>query len=155
MKKSLVPLIICLLSLILGACVSHGVIESDRNQFVTEFYAEVEDIQNIRFHSDAPEAAVSWGLWGAMQNAHGDGDDMLGGALVGALFGGLMTAVAQGPRNGYEYHLLAVGGDYLVVVLDNYPADVGQCVKVRMASEVSLHATDPHMCENDMDFYDD
>lgn len=133
---------------LLASCANTDAIsEADRNQFVTEFYAYVYEVNEVRFESDVGPAAASWGLWGALENSHGNSEDIIGGALVGAFFGGLFQAIAEGPRDGYEYHLDAIDGDRVTVIVDHDPADVGQCVKVRISGSVSIYAQPQEACE--------
>lgn len=150
MKNKFVRGSLLALPLLLGACTSSNhITDADKGQFVTEFYAYVYDISDVKFESDVGPAAATWGLAGALENSRGDSGDILGGALVGAFFGGLFQAVFEGPRKGYEYELDAVDGDRVTVVLDYSPANVGDCVKVRVASKVSIKRATASLCEMD------
>ncbi|GAB5379210.1 MAG: hypothetical protein Alis3KO_11970 [Aliiglaciecola sp.] len=137
----------------LAGCASYDYEHGDRNQYVTEFYAQVEQVYPIKFDSEVGEAAVAWGLWGALENSHGDRGDILGGAIVGALLGGAITSLFEGSNQGYEYYLRAVDGDQVIVVLDHFPADAGECVRVRMSRNVKVYATSHYHCEQDLSEY--
>ena len=123
----------------LSACTStSGLDNAERNQFVTEFYATVSAVDEVKFESHAGQAVALGAASGALGRSDGDREDIIGGAIVGGLIGGLFSAIFEGPRKGYEYHLNAVDGDLVTVVLDYHPADVGDCVKVRVAGNVSV-----------------
>ncbi|GAC15673.1 hypothetical protein [Aliiglaciecola lipolytica] len=148
MKMTYVILTAIGLPFLLSSCATHHTRFSDRNQFVTELYASVDQIYDVEFESHVGEAAATWGLWGALENAYGSDRQIIAGALVGAFFGGLLMAIEEGPSQGYEYHLTATDGEYLVVVLDYFPADEGDCVRVRMASQVDVFSANPAFCRN-------
>ncbi|WJG08648.1 hypothetical protein [Aliiglaciecola sp. LCG003] len=152
MKTPLIPWLSVSLPFLLSCCATSHDNYADRNQLVTDFYAHVEAINDVEFESQVGESMAVWGLWGALENAHGNSADMLVGATVSAFFGGLITALSEGPRYGYEYHLLAVDGDSVIVVLDYFPAEEGQCVRVRMANSVSVKATDAGFCYSDDEY---
>lgn len=135
--------------LMLTGCATHDYEYEDRNQFVTEFYAHVEQVYPIEFESEVGRTAVTWGLWGALENSHGNRSQILGGAIAGALLGGVITSLFEGSNQGYEYYLRATDGDQVVVVLDHYPADVGECVRVRMSNTVKVYSTNQPNCAQD------
>lgn len=145
-------LAVVLTTLALSACASGDYDLSDKNQFVSEFYAEVEQINAVEFDSQAGEAAVAGGVWGAIENADGNRENILGGAILGALFGGVITSIFEGSKEGYEYYLHAVDGDEVIVVLDHGPAEVGDCVRVRMSNEVKVYSADSRFCSRDQDY---
>lgn len=127
--------------------------DDDRNQFVTEFYAYVHNVHQVDFESHADEAALSWGLWGALENAHGNRGDIFAGAIVSAILGGAITSIIEGSNDGFEYQLDAIDGDRITVVVDYYPADPGDCVRVRVSGNVNIYLEPTEQCELDM-FYD-
>lgn len=121
MNNKLRNFAVALTSLALSACASGDYDLSDKNQFVSEFYAEVELINAVEFDSQAGEGAVAGGIWGAVENADSNRENIIGGAILGALFGGIITSIFEGSKEGYEYYLHAVDGDEVIVVLDHDP----------------------------------
>lgn len=109
-----------------------------RNQFVTEFYAWVENVEKIKFKSHVAQGSAIGAVDGLLNNVHGNREDMLAGVIIGGLFGGLVTALFEGNTTGYEYHLAAVDGDLVSVIADNKSAEQGQCVSVRVAGDVRI-----------------
>ncbi len=137
---SCIPL--ALLSIVASGCASSDhLARHAKNQFVIEFYALVEDVKKIKFKSHVGEAAAIGALDGIVGNVHGDKDDMLAGAIIGGLFGGLITAIIEGDNSGYEYQLAAIDGDFVNVIVNHDKAGVGECVKVRISGDVRVY---PH-----------
>ena len=131
MKKSILLLGVASLPILLSACVNSQAIErADRGQFVTEFYAQVGNVNEVRFKSYVGPAMAVGALDGALSNVHYNSDAMIGGAIVGALFGGILTAIFEGSSRGYEYQLEAIDGDLVTVIIGNKPASRGECVRV-------------------------
>lgn len=150
-KDFCVPFFICIA---LTSCASdHHVDNASRNQFVTEFYAYVHNVDQIEFESHADEAALSWGLWGALENAHGNRGDIFAGAIISAMLGGAITSLMEGSNDGFEYQLDAIDGDRITVVVDHYPAAPGDCVRVRVSGNVDIYLESTEQCELEM-FYD-
>ncbi|WP_156896403.1 hypothetical protein [Aestuariibacter salexigens] len=137
----------------LGGCASSGVHRAAENQFVTEFYAYVHDVREVKFKSYAGEAAAVGAVDGMISSIHRDGDDILRGALWGGLIAGALTALFEGDNRGFEYDLDAVDGDTVTVIIDHQPATYGDCVKVRVAGEVSLNRVDGRVCELEAEAY--
>lgn len=133
---------------LLTACAnSEHVDHQAKNQFVTEFYALVEDVHKVKFKSHVGEGAAIGAADGFLNNLHGDRNDMLGAAIIGGLFGGLLTAIFEGDTTGYEYQLAAVDGDVVNVIVDDKGAIEGECVKVRVAGDVRLYPQPMSYCD--------
>ena len=130
-----------------GCANSNYVDHQAKNQFVTEFYAWVENVEKIKFRSYVGEGAAIGAVDGLLNNARGNRHDMLAGAIVGGLFGGLLTALFEGDTHGYEYQLAAVDGDLVSVIADNKSAEQGQCVSVRVAGDVRIRLEPMDACE--------
>lgn len=137
-------LLIMLLGCLSGCTVTGEVPNSERNQFVTMFYATVADVTPIRFESYAEEAAAVGAIEGALYN-FGD-DDMLFSALFGAVFSGMAVSIMEGDLNGLEVGLQAIDGDYVVVTTEQDDIEVGDCVSVRVGGEVQLYHVHPDYC---------
>jgi outer membrane lipoprotein SlyB len=119
-----------------------------KNQFVTEFYAWVENVEKIKFKSYVGEGAAIGAVDGLLSNARGNSQDMLAGAIIGGLFGGLLTALFEGDTNGYEYQLAAVDGDIVSVIAEDKAAERGQCVSVRVAGDVRIRLEPMAACDD-------
>lgn len=133
---------------LLSACAnSNHVDHQAKNQFVTEFYAWVENVEKIKFKSYAGEGAAIGAVDGLLSNSRGNSQDMLGGAIIGGLFGGLLTALFEGDTSGYEYQLAAVDGDLVSVIVEDKAAEQGQCVSVRVAGDVRIKLVPMSACE--------
>lgn len=132
----------------LSGCVAvTGIPEHGRNQFVTEFYAYVIDIEYGEFDSHVDEAIWVGASHGAIANL-GYRGNVLEGAVLGGLIAGAMTAVFEGDRRAYIYELEAVDGDIVSVVTDYKPALPGECVQVTVAGDVTLHPVSAFRCES-------
>jgi outer membrane lipoprotein SlyB len=135
--------------LLMSGCTSVGEISNQqRNQFVTTFYATVADVRPIQFESHAQEAAAMGAVEGALFN-FGD-DDMLFSALFGAVFSGMAVSLFEGDLNGLEVGLEAVDGDYVIVTTEQDNLMVGDCVSVRVGSEVEMYHVSPVYCSSDI-----
>lgn len=138
----------------LSACAnSDHVDHRAKNQFVTEFYAWVENVEKIKFKSYVGEGAAIGAVDGLLDHAQGNSQEMLAGAIVGGLFGGLLTALFQGNTNGYEYQLAAVDGDFVTVIAEDKAAEKGQCVSVRVAGDVRIRLEPMVSCEEEAQKY--
>ena len=134
--------------IILSACANSSHVDRQaKNQFVTEFYAWVENVQSIKFKSQAGEGAAVGAVDGLLHNVGGNSGDMLAGAIIGGLFGGLLTALFEGNTRGYEYQLAAVDGDLVSVIVEDKAAEQGQCVSVRVAGDVQIRLEPMAACE--------
>lgn len=143
--KYLNLLLFVAVSTLLSACTSTGEIpNSERNQFVTMFYATVADVSPIKFESHAEEAAAMGAVEGALWN-FGE-DEMFFSALFGAVFNGMAVSIMEGDLNGLEVGLQAVDGDYVIVSTEQDDISVGDCVSVRVGGEVQLFHVHPDYC---------
>jgi len=146
-KLSVVPPTILGLFLLSACANSNHASHQAKNQFVTEFYAWVENVEEIKFKSYVGEGAAVGAVDGLLNNARGNSQDMLAGAIIGGLFGGLLTALFEGNTNGYEYQLAAVDGDLVSVIAEDKAAEQGQCVSVRVAGDVRIKLEPLAACE--------
>lgn len=146
-KKSLV---LASLMLLLTACKStNGVDRADKNQFVTEFYAIVASVEQIKFKSNVGSAMIIGAAGGAIGGSGGDSDDIVGGAIIGGVVSGIFTALFEGSTKGYEYQLDAVDGDRVKVIVEDKNAKIGECVKVRVSGSVSLTKMSLETCDTE------
>lgn len=132
----------------LSACANSSHVDLQaKDQFVTEFYAWVENVEEIKFKSFVSEGTAIGAVDGLLNNSRGSSRDMLSGAIIGGLFGGLLTALFEGNTNGYEYQLAAVDGDFVSVISQDKAADQGQCVSVKVAGDVRIKLESMAACE--------
>ncbi|MCU7555511.1 hypothetical protein OCL06_13020 [Alteromonas sp. ASW11-19] len=142
------PALAMALAVLVSGCASHqGLPENAKNQFVTEFYAYVGHVREVQFESYVPEASVFGAAAGAIQSVN-DTEHMFAAAIIGGALAGLVTAIAEGDRTGYEYSLHAVDGDRVLVLVEDKTALQGECVLVRVAGDVYLHPVADEACRN-------
>lgn len=134
-----------------GCASSDDISLMSKNQFVEVFYARVNDITPITFESHVPEAMAAGAVDGAFFSY--DSEDVVGNMIFGAFFAGLVTSVVEGDRKGFEFGLNAVDGDYVIVTLDELAANEGDCVMVRMSSDVRVYPTDDVNCSTSLSEY--
>ncbi|MDP5029322.1 MAG: hypothetical protein NWQ54_21355 [Paraglaciecola sp.] len=125
-------------SLLVGCANSTDVDRRAQNQFVTEFYAYVQEVKKVRFKSYIGEGMAVGAIGGVIEGSDGDKEDMIAGGIAGALVGGLFAAIFEGSSKGYEYQLKAVDGDVVTVIVGKKSGAVGECVSVRVAGDVRL-----------------
>lgn len=132
---------------VLSACSSTDkpLSNSARNQFITEFYAWVENVDVVEFESNVGPAIAIGAVEGALWSAH-EPDLILPAALLTGLFSGLVTSIAEGQPYGYQYHLKAVDGDYVSITADVFHAEAGDCVRVVVAGDVRIYPVTRHAC---------
>ncbi|GGF63131.1 hypothetical protein [Alteromonas lipolytica] len=147
MKRFSHPLVItALCSITLGGCASKDTLpKSAKNQFITEFYASVNAVQPVKFDSDMEQNVAAGAVIGAANSIGKDRDPFAAAIVSGGLFG-LLTAIWEGNRTGYEYSLHAVDGDDVLVIVEERNAEVGDCVQVRVAGDVFIRPAAPDQC---------
>jgi outer membrane lipoprotein SlyB len=139
MQKKFIYLGMMIIGLALNGCAnSNDVDRKANNQFVTEFYAYVENVKKVRFKSYIGEGMAVGAIGGVIEGADGDREDMIAGGIAGALVGGLFAAIFEGSAKGYEYQLHAVDGDVVTVIVSKKAGEIGDCVSVRVAGDVRL-----------------
>jgi outer membrane lipoprotein SlyB len=146
MKPSILLSASCLSVLVLSGCASHGYSRYDADNFVTEFYAWVDNIEPVTFDSEVGENVLIGATHGAISGYSYDSSDTLRGAIFGGFIAGLITAIVEGDNQGYEYHLSAVDGDSVIVLSDSYPAELGDCVRVRVTNNVHMLPVQSEQC---------
>lgn len=149
MRKIILALGVLLLAV--GCASTSGVDRKDKNQFVVEFFATVTSVNKVKFRSHAGQAIAIGAAVGAASQSGDDKKSMFGGAIIGGLVGGVFSAIFEGSPDGYEYALSAVDGDEVKVIVDHNPAQVGDCVEVRVSGTVSLALTEAINCSTTME----
>jgi|TARA_Y100000780_G_scaffold102776_1_gene93266 outer membrane lipoprotein SlyB len=142
MKKLLVSL------LLLGGCATQGVDRADQQVMIKKFYAKVEDVKPVKLSSNVKTGIVGGSAIGLIDELDGNHEDMVAGALAGAIIGGLFTAIAEGSNNAFEYALRAEQeGRFSVIQKDEIDLNSG-CVEVTIASEARLKTVPAVNCIN-------
>jgi outer membrane lipoprotein SlyB len=146
--RRLTMLLAAMISVIaLSGCANSGDYRhSAKNQVLTGFYAVVERVDRVQFDSHVGEGAAIGALDGLLHNVYGDSHDRFLGAVFGAFFGALTTAIVEGDTTGYEYQLQSLDGEYLSVIMDDREASVGDCVVVSIAGDVYLTRQPDRYC---------
>lgn len=132
--------------LISGCTSSERYSRYEADSFVTEFYAWVDNIEEVAFDSDVGENILFGATHGAISGVHYDGHHALRGALIGGFLAGLVTAIIEGENTGYEYQLSAIDGDSVIVLSDDQSAQLGDCVVVRVANSVRIRPVRAERC---------
>jgi outer membrane lipoprotein SlyB len=133
MKNSL------LLLLLLSGCSSTGVDRRDQNVITKEFYASIESIQQVQLASHMKTGIVGGAAVGVIDELDGNHEDMIAGALAGALVGGVFTAILEGNNKAYQYNLKSsVEGEFTLIQKEKVDTNTG-CVKVRVSSKTTIH----------------
>ncbi|MDO6474727.1 hypothetical protein Q4520_04805 [Alteromonas sp. 1_MG-2023] len=146
------PGLVLLCCLGLTACAGREALPgSARNQFVTEFYAYVNNIHEVQFDSHVEENMAAGAIYGVVGTIGSHRNVVSAAIISGGLFG-LLTAIMEGDRTGYEYSLHAIDGDNVAVIVEDRLAEVGQCVRVRVAGDVRMQPVDSGICA-DIDVY--
>lgn len=147
MQKKIACLGLILIALGLNGCAnSNDLDRKSKNQFITYFYANVVNIEKVKFKSYVGEGSAIGAIDGVLANSRGDSGDMVAGAIVGGLIGGLLTAAFEGSTSGYQYDIKAVDGDRVTLIVDRKAAKIGDCVFVRVAGDVRISKRPQSVC---------
>jgi outer membrane lipoprotein SlyB len=133
---------------ILTGCASQGVNRADQNEIVQEFYASVESVKQVELSSEVKTGIVGGAVVGTIDELDGNSEDMISGAIAGALVGGIFTAIFEGSNDAYEYQLKSKQKGNFALIQKEQLAENAGCVKVRVASKVQLSSTDAVNCDN-------
>jgi hypothetical protein len=135
-------------ALLLTGCASQGVDRNEKNQIITEFYASIESVTAVNLSSEVNTNIVAGAGIGVLEGIDGNTEEMIAGGIIGALFFGLFTALAEGDNEAFKYHLNSdTQGIFDVIQKKKIPESV-HCVKVRSGREVELIAVNPENCAN-------
>jgi outer membrane lipoprotein SlyB len=140
MKKILLSLVL------LTGCATQGVDRNDQNQVIREFYASIDSIKQVELSSSVKTGMVGGAAIGFLDETDGDHQRMIGGALIGALVGGLFTALFEGSNKAFEYSLHSQSeGDFVIIQKEKIASSTA-CVKVRIASKASVSPALKNKC---------
>jgi outer membrane lipoprotein SlyB len=129
------------------SCSSHGVNRDDQNSIIQEFYAEVSFITEVQLSSNVKTGIVGGGILGALEESDGDSEDIISGAIVGAIFGGLFTSLSEGGNQAFEYHLYSPEqGEFTLIQKEKVDISSG-CLLVRVSNTTNVFADDLGRCK--------
>ena len=85
---------------------------------------------------------------GFVDELDGNHEEMIAGALAGALVGGIFTAIAEGSNDAFEYSLRSEQeGSFTLIQKEQVDINSG-CVEVTIASEAHLKGVDSSHCRS-------
>ncbi|MBB1325504.1 hypothetical protein H5089_08285 [Pseudoalteromonas sp. SR45-1] len=147
MKKSLIAV------LLLSGCASQGVDRNDQNQIIKRYYASVESMQRVTLSSEVGTGIAAGAGFGFVDSLDGNTEEMIGGAIIGGLVGGLFTALFEGGNDAYQYNLYAASeGEFTVIQKQKLDQNT-QCVVVNASKKIKLEPVDKQYCENSPNVY--
>ncbi len=138
MKKDIKMNKLLISLLLLSGCATQGVNRADQNEIIKEFYASVSSVQQVKLSSEVKTGMASGAVIGVLDELDGNHEEMIAGGIIGALVGGLFTAIFEGSDTAYQYSLSsAIDGPFSVIQKEKIDTESG-CVKVRLGHEVSI-----------------
>lgn len=124
-------------SLFISGCSSNGIDRADQNSIIQEFYAEVSLVQEVELSSSVNAGIVGGGIIGALEESDGNSEDIISGAIIGAILGGLFTSLSEGGNQAFEYHLYTPEqGSFKLIQKEKIDTSSG-CVLVRVSSSTT------------------
>ncbi|MFC6439071.1 hypothetical protein [Bowmanella sp. JS7-9] len=137
------------LLLLLNGCATQGVDRASQNQIIQQFYAQVVNAEPVKLASHVKTGMLIGGVSGFLDELDGNSEDMIAGGLVGLLFGGLFTAIAEGDDDATQYQLYSPEYGEFSFVQKEWIDITSGCVKVSRAEIDRLSTAEPAMCEFD------
>jgi outer membrane lipoprotein SlyB len=135
-------------ALLLTGCASQGVDRNDENQIIKEFYASIESVTPVTLSSEVNTGIVAGAGIGLLEGIDGNHEDMIAGAIGGAIIFGLFTAIFEGDNSAFKYHLNSKNHGEFDVVQKKKISESMSCVKVRSGKKVELIAVKAENCSN-------
>ncbi|MDG1752709.1 MAG: hypothetical protein P8I03_13785 [Thalassotalea sp.] len=134
-------------SLLIAGCSSNAISRDDQNAIIQEFYAEVSLVKEVELSSSVNIGIVGGGILGALEESDGNSEDIISGAIVGAIFGGLFTSLSEGGNQAFEYHLYSPEkGAFKLIQKEKINTSSG-CVLVRVSNSTSAISDDLGHCK--------
>lgn len=135
--------------LLLSGCATQGIDRNDQGHIIKDYYASVQYVEKVKLSSQVGTGTAVGAGVGLADELDGNSEDMISGALAGALVGGIFTALFEGSDTAYQYTLNSPEqGKFSVIQKEKLPNTV-RCVKVRTGSNVQLKAVDERFCKAD------
>jgi outer membrane lipoprotein SlyB len=138
--------LIALISTAILGCNSKDVNRTDINQFVEVIFARVINIKPVKFDSKADEAVATGAIGGAIENSYGDSEDVVAGAITGALVSALIVTIEEGSRHGLLVDLIGADTTPYHIVVNRQDIQIGQCLQLIKGFEVSVVHVDGKYC---------
>lgn len=136
-----------ILSILLTGCASSGVDRENQNVLISEFYATVEREKPVTLSSEVGTGIAAGAIVGVVETSDGNSEDMIAGGIAGALIGGVITAIAEGSDEAFEYQVNSHShGKFTIIQKEQLP-QTASCVKVRSGQQVTLTPVDHRFCQ--------
>ncbi|ALO34673.1 hypothetical protein CMT41_08030 [Colwellia sp. MT41] len=133
--------------LLLNGCATQGVDRSELNVIKKEFYASIISMKEVKLSSEVNTGIVGGASIGVIDELDGNHEDMIAGALAGAIVGGLFTAIFEGSNKAFEYTLRTENNDLITIIQKEKVSVLSECVKVKIASKVSVVSASKEKCQ--------
>ncbi|MCH1929916.1 hypothetical protein L9G16_06960 [Shewanella sp. A25] len=140
MKKSMIFL------MLLSGCSSQGIERTEQNHLIKEFYARVDSYEPVKLSSNVNTGIVGGATVGVMGEIDGNHEDMIAGALAGAIVGGVFTAIIEGSDSAYKYSLLSKEEGKFILIQEELIDVSSGCVSVRVSSEATISPATKEHC---------
>lgn len=132
--------------LFLGGCATQGVDRADQNVMIKRFYAKVTSVQPVKLSSNVKTGIAAGSTIGLVDQLDGNHEEMIAGAVAGALVGGLVTAISEGSNDAFEYSLRSEQEGSFTLIQKEQITDQSDCVEVTIASEAHIKEVDSSYC---------
>lgn len=132
---------------LLSGCANQGLSHYHAEQVVEIDYGRVVSTSPYTFDSRADDAALIGGIEGALFSVDEGPEEMIAGAISGALISALFVKLEEGSRNGLLVDLHTTNNNFYSVVTKNTTIEPEQCLKVSRGFEVSLETVSTRYCE--------
>ncbi|WP_448550370.1 hypothetical protein [Thalassotalea fusca] len=131
----------------LAGCSTSGDPRANQNKIIKEFYATIIEVTPVELSSNIETGVLVGGSVGLIENLDGDTEDMIGGAIFGALIGGIFTSIEEGSNDAFKYALSSEQEGTFTIIQKNRVDPNARCVKVRVAEHVTIYAASKYACE--------
>lgn len=140
MKKLLISLVF------ISGCANQGVDRADQNAIIKEFHASIASMKKVKLSSNVQTGIAGGAVVGVIDELDGNHEDMIGGAIAGALVGGLFAAIFEGSNDAYEYKLNSQSeGDFTLIQKNLIDISSG-CAKVRISNNANIYSAAKENC---------
>ncbi|WP_235207533.1 hypothetical protein [Pseudoalteromonas agarivorans] len=103
-------------------------------------------MQPVTLSSEVGTGIAAGAGFGFVDNLDGNSEEMLGGAIIGGLVGGLFTALFEGGNDAYQYNLYAANeGEFTIIQKQKLDKNT-QCVVVNAGDTVKIEPVAHHFC---------
>ena len=120
-----------------------AVSRQDVNHSISINYGVVEQVERKKVSSNAMGGAVMGGVIGAASGSHHRGKN----AAMGAVAGGLLTAILEGKRAAWAYRIKMVSGGEKEIITEQDDVRIGDCVSVEEGRLSNIRRVPSVHCE--------